>query len=638
MSSSGASPLVKHLPWLDVAPADFRAQCRALRTLCGDILCAAVKKLAAYSLGINQMHQLAAATADLPREGTWSSAFSAVKLAIASTGTTEVLKAPIVATGLRYGLDIEIIEGPFGQVVQTALDPNSQINRACPDFVLPLIDHRSMQWQSVLADSAAEDRTVDTAFQWVDSIRAAFRANSGATVIMPTIVPPATRLFGSYDASVHGTVHRIINRLNARICDEFHRGGSLVLDLSGVANTVGLDEWQEEGYWHAAKLMFAQPLLPLFAELAVRLIAASRGKSRKCLVLDLDNTIWGGVIGDDGVEGLVLGNGSAKGEAFLAIQRTALELRKIGIVLAVCSKNDDETARIPFRQHPEMLLKEGHIAVFQANWQDKATNLRAIATALNIGTEALVLLDDNPAERALVRRELPEVAVPELPDDPAHFPRILTWAGYFESIGYSAEDARRADDYAANAARAELAAAITDLPAYLRSLDMTMNAGPFDDTSRRRIVQLINKTNQFNFTTKRYSEAQILEIERASNAVTLQIRLRDKFADNGLIAVVIAFVRDDILEIDTWLMSCRVLNRTVEAATLNCLLDAAMARRCRTIRGLYKATPKNGMIKDQFGKLGFKQIASSDDGSVWELQVSKSAKCVTPIKIEPVDV
>ncbi|HXZ17706.1 MAG TPA: HAD-IIIC family phosphatase, partial [Roseiarcus sp.] len=374
-------------------------------------------------------------------------------------------------------------------------------------------------------------------------------------------------------------------------------------------------------HWHASKLGFSPSLLPVYGDVVARAMAAVRGLSRKCLVLDLDNTLWGGVIGDDGLSGIVLGQGSAVGEAFLAVQRMALALRARGIVLAVCSKNEEATARAPFREHPDMLLREDQIAVFQANWTDKAANLRAIAETLNIGVDALVFLDDNPAERMQVRRELPLVAVPELPDDPALFARTLAAAGYFEAVSFSKEDRERADMYQANAQRAAALSASGEIGAYLASLDMVLTINFVDDVAKARVAQLINKSNQFNLTTHRYAEAELAAAIRDPLKHVVQARLVDRFGDNGVIAVLIANEKPDAWEIDTWLMSCRVLGRRVEEACLAHLAAAARAAGASALIGRYVPSPKNGMVKDHYGKLGFALKNEVERTTTWRLDL-----------------
>ena len=278
----------------------------------------------------------------------------------------------------------------------------------------------------------------------VEALRDGFKAAYNATVIVQTVTPPVGSLFGSFDYRTSGTPRSQAASFNRRLAALLDGSTDLLLDTAALAATVGLDRWDDPIQWNHAKLSFSQTFAPLYADYVARLIGAMRGKSRKCLVLDLDNTLWGGVIGDDGLDGIVLGQGDAVGEAFLEVQRMALALRDRGVILAVCSKNDEEVARAPFAQHADMLVKEDHIAVFQVNWKDKAGNIEAIAEALNLGLDALVLVNDNPAERAQVRDALPDVAVPELPDDPALYARTILMAGYFESIAFTEEDRQRA--------------------------------------------------------------------------------------------------------------------------------------------------------------------------------------------------
>jgi FkbH-like protein len=382
-----------------------------------------------------------------------------------------------------------------------------------------------------------------------------------------------------------------------------------------------------------AKLPFTQEFVPLYADHLLRLVAASTGMARKCLVLDLDNTLWGGVVGDDGIQGLVLGQGDAVGEAFLAVQRAAHWLHSRGVLLAVCSKNDDAVARAAFRDHPDMLLRLEDIAVFQANWHDKATNLRAIAAALSIGIDSLVLLDDNPAERALVRAALPEVAVPELPPDPADYPAVLLAAGYFEPLVFTAEDRERAGQYRANAERAALASSCVDMDTYLRSLDMTIHFAPFDAVGRPRIAQLTNRSNQFNLTTRRHDEAAIAALESRADAFTLQIRLADRFGDNGMIGVVICTKVGTDWVIDTWLMSCRVLNRRVEEAVLDVLAESGRARGVTRLVGLYIPTERNGMVRDHYPRLGFQPAGTDRGADRWHLDLADYVPRNPPLRV-----
>jgi FkbH-like protein len=359
----------------------------------------------------------------------------------------------------------------------------------------------------------------------------------------------------------------------------------------------------------------------MYGDLIGRIIAAKQGKSYKCLVMDLDNTMWGGVVGDDGLEGIVIGQGSALGEAFVAFQEYARELSRRGIILAVCSKNDEANALEPFEKHPEMVLKRGDIACFVANWTDKAANIRTIAAELNIGLDSLVFIDDNPFERTLVRQELPMVAVPEVGDDPVSYAQILSDAGYFEGLAVTQEDRERTGQYQGNRLREALKSSATDLPSYLRGLEMQLIWRRFDQIGLSRTVQLINKTNQFNLTTRRYTEDDVLGVMRDNRSFGLQLRLLDRFGDNGIISIVIGRMQEEAAEeegdllIDTWLMSCRVLGRQVEPTTLNLVAEQAQKLGAKRLVGEYIPTKKNAMVKDHYAKLGFTVVNEAADGS-----------------------
>jgi FkbH-like protein len=398
---------------------------------------------------------------------------------------------------------------------------------------------------------------------------------------------------------------------------------------------VGLAEWHDPQLWNMAKFSFSDQLIPLYADHVARTLAALRGKSRKVLILDLDNTVWGGVIGDDGLNGIKVAQGDAKGEAHLAVQRLALDLRQRGIVLAVCSKNTDEVAREPFEKHPEMLLKLDHIAVFQANWNDKATNIQAIAEELSLGLDAMVFLDDNPVERGLVRKLLPQVAVPELPEEPAYYARTLSAGGYFEALAFASEDLKRAGFYQDNAKRANLQKQAGGVDAYLESLNMTITFQPFDSTLRARIVQLINKSNQFNLTTHRYTDPEITEVENDSKVFTLQVRLADIFGDNGMISVVICRPGESgVWEIDTWLMSCRVLGRKVENMVLREILKHARAAGIHKLIGIYRPTDRNKLVVDHYAKMGFTKVWEEKSGLTrWKLLVEGANPESVPMKV-----
>ena len=423
----------------------------------------------------------------------------------------------LIASAARHGIVLEIIQPSYDQVAQEALTPDSKVNSSKPDAVLFALDYRALPLKLSLGDAEAASATVQGVLGYLQTLRDGIKANSNAVCIFQTFAPPAEPLFGSLDRALPGTMrnlHRCHQSGVGRAT--FSSSGDVLLDVAGLAETVGLADWHNPQLWNLGKFSFSDELIPLYADHVARCVAAIRGKSRKALVLDLDNTLWGGVIGDDGLEGIKIAQGDARGEAHLAVQRLALDLRQRGIVLAVSSKNTDDVAREPFQKHPEMLLKLDHIAVFQANWNDKATNIQAIAEELSLGLDAMVFLDDNPVERGLVRRLLPQVAVPELPEDPAWYARTLAAAGYFEAVAFADEDLKRAGYYQDNARRAALRQQVGGVDAYLASLDMTITFQPFDAMGRARIVQLINKSNQYNLTTRRYTDPEVARCRERS--------------------------------------------------------------------------------------------------------------------------
>jgi len=621
------------LEWLPSPPADFTARCRALGTSptpAGE----AVRTLARHRLDENALNRLAKAMARMRADGGSLAPLAPFRLGLVSNATSHPLVPALEATAARHGIDLSCIEANYDQVMQEALSPDSLVNSARPDAVLVAIDYRGLPLRPTPGDAAAAEQTVAACIGHLEAIRTGLRTHGGAIVIMQTLARPVEASFGSLDLALPGTQRWLIEAVNRRIAEMVQHSPDLVLDVAGMAETVGLADWHDPTLWNIAKFPFAPKFLPLLAEHACRIVAALRGKSRKCLVLDLDNTLWGGVIGDDGVDGIVIGQGDPTGEAHLAVQQAALDLRARGVVLAVSSKNNDDVARTPFRDHPEMLLREDHVAVFQANWSDKATNIQTIADTLALGIDSLVFLDDNPMERGLVREMLPQVAVPELPADPALYARTLLAGGYFEAIAYSAEDSVRADMYQDNARRVALQAQVGDLDAYLASLAMVITFQPFDDTGRARIAQLINKSNQFNLTTRRYTEADVEAAQNDPACFTLQVRLADTFGDNGMISVIICRQEGNAWDIDTWLMSCRVLGRKVETTVLQELARHARASGIAVLRGTYRPTERNALVKDHYAKLGFSCSGTDADGTTrWSLDVGTVADETVPMTV-----
>ena len=594
-----------------------------------------LKALAMYSLDLNQLTKLARTIGKARSEGAPLEPLVPFRLAVLSNSTVDMIVPALVASSARHGVALEVVQPSYDQVAQEALTPDSKINSSKPDAVLLALDYRALPLKYSLGDAEVASATVEGVLGYLQALRNGINANSNALCIFQTFVPPPELLFGSLDRTVPGTFRSLIDEINHKLAAYVLSCGDVLLDVAGLAETVGLAEWHNTQLWNMAKLPFSDQLVPLYSDHVARTLAAIRGKSGKVLILDLDNTLWGGVIGDDGLEGIQVAQGDARGEAHLAVQRLALDLRRRGIVLAVSSKNDNDIARAPFLKHPEMLLKLDHIAVFQANWNDKATNIQAIAEELSLGLDSMVFLDDNPAERGLVRKLLPQVSVPELPDDPAWYARTLSAGGYFEAVAFAAEDLGRAGFYQDNAKRASLQKQVGGVDAYLASLDMTITFEPFDPTGRARIVQLINKSNQYNLTTRRYTDPEVAEAENDPSVFTLQVRLSDIFGDNGMISVVICRRNQSrTWEIDTWLMSCRVLGRKVEYMVLREILAHARAGGIHKLYGTYRPTDRNKLVEDHYAKLGFTKVGQEESGLTrWELLVDSANPEAAPMQL-----
>ncbi|MDB5363798.1 MAG: methoxymalonyl-ACP biosynthesis protein [Rhodospirillales bacterium] len=551
-----------------------------------------------------------------------------IRLALLASSTADHLLPAIRIAALRRGLWVTIYTNQYGQYQQELLDGSSPLHLFAPDIIVFAFDARHLAHgigagSGRTSDSLADSTTARLVTLW-QTARAAF----GCPIIQQTALQVFPALIGNNEHRFDGSAYGFLQRLNARLRTAADAERIELLALDDRAAADGIAAWYDPVMWHRAKQEVHPAAAPLYGDMIGRLLASLQGRSFKCLVLDLDNTLWGGVIGDDGLDGIVLGQGSARGESFVEFQEYVRDLAQRGIILAVCSKNDEANALAPFHSHPDMVLKRSDIAAFVANWDDKPANLRRIARQLNIGIDALVFADDNPFERDIVRRNLPMVAVPELPVDPAFYSRAIADGGYFETLSVTPEDVDRAAHYQANLERTTLQAAATDLPQYLKSLDMVMHSGPFDKVGLQRIVQLINKTNQFNLTTRRYTEEEVLAQMADPQVATLQLRLLDRFGDNGMIAVVIGRIDDRGRDftIDSWLMSCRVLGRQAEVSTLQLIVEAARQLGAERLVGEYCPTAKNAMVCDHYAKLGFDLADRQDDGaSRWVLPLASFA-------------
>jgi FkbH-like protein len=544
-----------------------------------------------------------------------------VRLAILGGPTTTQLRQFIDVFLASEGIAALIYEGDYGLFRQEILAPGSGLDSFQPQIIFlangardvtrfPSIDMD----EEAVAQLAAEELD-DWSLLWQTA-----NARWNATLIQNNFECAPGSVMGHYGLRHPAARENYLERLNRMMAE---RAPAFVVlhDLHGLAAEMGARSWFDPRFYLEFKMPCGAECLVSYAHSACSLLRAVLGKSKKVLVLDLDNTLWGGVIGDLGPGGISLGQGSGEGEAFLAFQRYVKELARRGILLAVCSKNDDANAREPFEKRSDMILRMSDFSCFIANWENKADNLRTIAEALELKLDSFVFVDDNPAERAIVRQFVPEVSVPDMPEDPAGYVHALALHRFFETIAFTREDTSRSRYYAENAQRKELAARSTDLNSFLTSLKMRMKVESVNEMNLERVTQLVNKSNQFNLTTRRFTPAQMREISKSPDWLTLSFSLSDNLGDNGLIGVILLQKREEAIMIDTWVMSCRVLQRGVEHFARNELVGLARGEGRRRLLGTYIPTPKNGMVKDHFARLGFDHAGSDGECTLWSLDV-----------------
>ncbi len=547
-----------------------------------------------------------------------------VRIALVAASTLDHFAGVLRFWLADAGLAADIFINPFDTTAEAVLDSGSALYRWRPDVVWLFATHRDAG-PEVPADAAPDviAGAVAAAVAVRQGLWRRLHKETDCLVIDNSADIPADDPFGNLAGAAPWGRRAVLRRYNAELAAAAGPGVAL-FDLDHVASLWGKRRWEDARYWFHSRHAFALDASGTAAHSAARLIAAARGLSKKCLVLDLDNTLWGGVIGDDGIAGIKLGCGE-DGEAFVAFQRFIKSLQQRGVILAVCSKNDPEIAKSVFRDHPDSVLRLEDFAVFSANWDNKADNIRDIADALNIGLDAIVFVDDNPLERDIVSRNLPEVAVVDLPDDPAGFVAALGRCGWFETIALSAEDQERSRFYAENAGRASVRSNYTDMDAYLLGLEMTAIVGPADAFHLPRMSQLIGKSNQFHLTGTRYGEAELASIAARPDWFVRHVRLSDRFGDSGLIACLVLHRERATLHVDTWVMSCRVLGRSVEAFIANEIRSIALAQGCDRLAGRYVRSAKNGLVADLYERLGFAPAEETGATKTWILELDRAA-------------
>lgn len=550
-----------------------------------------------------------------------------LKLAIVGNSTTDHLLPVLRLLLAREGFDAEIYCAEFGTLDQSLLDPGSQLYQFAPDIIWLFTGYRDIPFQ--LAAGATPDAVqtaMEDALDVAESRWHLIRENSNAFIVQNNADLPLSRPLGNLDGNVSWGRIGFLRRYNLALADAASAGVT-VFDLDYLSASFGKTGWFDDRFWYHSKHAFSVNATGQVGHSGARLIAAIKGRAKKCVVVDLDNTLWGGVIGDDGSQSIKIGAGTVEGEAFAEFQSYLLALKERGVILAVCSKNDHDIARTAFTESPGMVLQYEDFAMFVANWSNKADNIKSIAESLEIGLDSMVFVDDNPVERDLVRTMLPMVAVPELTADPSQYLRILDRECYADQVAFTDEDSRRTDSYRANMSRKESRIQFTNLDEFLKHLEMTAAVGEFDDSNLPRIAQLINKSNQFHLTTTRYSEAQVRAMIADDSKTCRYFRLTDRHGDNGLISVLILDDQnDEELVIDTWVMSCRVLARGMEEFICNELVSLTKAKNRSRLIGRYLPTEKNGLVADLYERLGFEKLADEEGQTTWQLTVTESTQ------------
>ena len=534
------------------------------------------------------------------------------KLAVMGDCATQHLAAAVRGYGIHAGLGLTVFDADYNQIDAQVMDPGSELYAFAPNAVLIQMCTEKLYEAFCAAPPDRRAAFAEDTFGRIRRIWEQINANARVTIFQCNFPLLDDGCFGQYGNKTPDSFlfqQRKLNYLLMEGCQQVKN--VYILDLDAIQAACGREAFSDPKLYYIAKMPISVDMLPAVAKKVVDLVQVLRGAAKKCVIVDLDNTLWGGVIGDDGLSGIQVGE-LGTGHAFSDFQAWLKELKNRGILLAVCSKNNESAAREPFEKHPEMVLRLEDFSMFVANWEDKASNIRTIQKQLNIGMDSLVFLDDNPFERNLVRSIIPEITVPELPEDPAMYLQYLRGLGLFEAASYSAEDSGRTRQYREQAERAVFASSFQSYDAYLEGLGMEAVAAPFDPFHYPRIAQLTQRSNQFNLRTVRYTEAEIEAIARDEGHICLYFMLKDKFGDHGLISVVILDKQDrDTLFISEWLMSCRVLKRGMEEFIVNKILQTAGEHGFRRVIGEYLPTAKNAMVQDLYEKLGFTRVSET---------------------------
>lgn len=546
------------------------------------------------------------------------------KIAVLGGSTTADIVKMLDIFLLDNGIQAEFYESEYARYWQDAVFENEQLDSFRPDVIFIHTTFRNIMEKVTPAMPEEEcDKALEREFQRFKTMWDKLSEKYSCPVIQNNFELPFYRLMGNRDVWDKRGMTNFVSRLNLRFAEyAAGRQDLYINDINYISAAYGLEKWCSPANWYMYKYAMSTEAIPEFSFNVAAIIKSIFGKNKKAAALDLDNTLWGGVVGDDGVENLALGEETPTGQAYREFQKYLKELKDIGVMLTVCSKNDEENA-LAGLEHPDGILKKDDFVTIKANWENKDINIVNTAEEMNILPEAFLFLDDNPAEREIVRRSVPGAAVPEM-TEVENYIRTVDRNAYFEVTAFSDDDLKRNDMYIANAKRNRAMKSFGDYTEYLLSLEMEAEICDFKPVYLQRITQLTNKSNQFNLTTKRYTQPEMEKAASDPDRIRLCGRLKDKFGDNGIVSVVIgktASDSPDTLEIELWLMSCRVLKRDMEFAMLDQLVREAAEKGIRRLRGYYYKTAKNKMVSGLYKKFGFELVKENGEDTVWELEI-----------------
>ncbi len=560
--------------------------------------------------------------------------FHTLRVALIGDSATQLLAKALRGMSIERSFQMHLFEAAYNQVERQFMDPSSELYEFDADIIVVFQStHKLGEYHSGLPIEG-QASLADERLSFVASI-CENPSLANKKIIYFNYSEIEDTVFGSYANKVTSSLSYQVRKLNFELMNLSQQYPNLfICDIAGLQNKFGRDFMFAPNVYVSTEMILSVDALPYVASRVMDIICAIKGQFKKCLILDLDNTVWGGVIGDDGLEGIQLGHGLGIGKAFTEFQMWVKKLKQRGIIICVVSKNDEETAKEPFEHHPDMVLKLDDIAVFQANWETKVDNIRTIQRILNIGFDSMVFLDDNPFERNIVRENIPGITVPELPEDPGEYLEYLYSLNLFETASYSQADKDRTKQYQVEAQRVSLQKTFENEADFLKSLDMVSTVSGFTKFNTPRIAQLSQRSNQFNLRTVRYTEADITALAEDPNVIDLSFTLEDKFGDNGLIAVIIMKRQDaETLFVDTWLMSCRVLKRGMENFTLNTMVERARKAGYQRIIGEYLPTTKNKMVEQHYTDLGFQPLAHTSTAQyVLNISQYKMLECFITTK------